>query len=315
MGGGCSATCLLHRPTLLLLHRSRRSLRAAVLHSAHHQENGRGGRLAGWSARWAGWLAGCPAACPPTTAAPPSPHGRLPADPRCLRPAAPRLPPPGRVRRDDHAADRGPVCRRRALPPRQRRALSGAVLRASAIGVGGVLGCPPRIAAPSSHAPLHSASPAARTRRRRRGAQWTGERRLHIALPWLAGGVFMAVLPTVTNNGGTVRRGAVLGAAAAAGSVHCCAWAGDGACCTGLLGPTGLASASKPAARLVPTRPAPLPGALLPAGRPPPWPSSPAPPWASTARTGPTSRGAALTAARAGAAVCLGARRLCGCPQ
>ena len=28
-----------------------------------------------------------------------------------------------------------------------------------------------------------------------------GERRLHIALTWMAGGVFMAVLPTVTKSG------------------------------------------------------------------------------------------------------------------
>lgn len=31
--------------------------------------------------------------------------------------------------------------------------------------------------------------------------QYTGERRWHIALPWLFGGVFMAVLPTVTDTG------------------------------------------------------------------------------------------------------------------
>ncbi len=31
--------------------------------------------------------------------------------------------------------------------------------------------------------------------------QYTGERRWHIALPWLVGGIFMAVLPTVTDSG------------------------------------------------------------------------------------------------------------------
>lgn len=39
--------------------------------------------------------------------------------------------------------------------------------------------------------------------------QHTGERRWHIAVPWLVGGVFMAVLPTVTKEGKQVVWGRV----------------------------------------------------------------------------------------------------------
>jgi hypothetical protein len=117
-----------------------------------------------------------------------------------------------RLRSGGGAAERNPLCCRRHFPPLQRLSLTGVwchkllgtTARYTTISLYCLPGCPCRPpAAMAANALVHPSHPhpAASVPR----LQHTGERRLHIAAPWMLGGIFLAVLPTVTRNGNAVR--------------------------------------------------------------------------------------------------------------